>query len=218
MKCKVCGNEVPAGEIYCSCGNPVTYNSDATPTQNFEGVTNTTTNFQRRMNNSKSPATAVIAIIIVVLAALGYFFTTSLCYSMTGTYKTVSEDDYSIKMPFTMSRNKSMETGDDVGCFETKKAAIRISKLTFAANPAFEEFTLEELLEMSANFTENIEFKNDGDLIYGCYTDYTTPTNKYSKAEKCYIIEGLVKADDAIYSVNAICLASEKSKMEDHML
>ncbi len=112
MKCKYCGKDVPNGEIYCACGNPVVYSKSEVQGNSFNnnnfdsnnGLNNN--NFAPSyvappQNNKRSGSKSVMSILIVVATVVGgllaYFDNTSL--TIKSRYKEVSTSGYSFKIP-----------------------------------------------------------------------------------------------------------------------
>lgn len=223
MKCKYCGNDVPEGEIYCSCGNPVTYenssesglNGGISESLNDSPVVSPVAAVSKKKG---LPRALVSIIIIVVIAAVGFgyqYYKNVFSLTHSGTYKEVSGSGFTMNIHRTLKKESSSDK-DIVAFYTSEKAAVNISKLNYSDNPGIESVSIDEYASLAEAGGFDGEFKKDGDLVYACYYDSAIGTLK--EKQKCYVIEGLIKGDDAIWSVNAYCLSSDKEKYEDALL
>jgi hypothetical protein len=221
LKCKFCGNDVAEAEVYCSsCGNPVTYENDGSaysiPGDNSAIDAAPAVAVSARKRKSTSSLISIIVVLVIILGGFGYYYYKNV-YSLThsGSYKEVSGSGFTMKIPRTLKEESSSEQ-DSVAFYTSEKAAVNIVKYDYIENPELELVSLDEYQQYAEIGGFDGEFKKDGDLIYACYNDSAVGT--LGDKQDCYVIEGLVKGDDAIWSVNAYCLSEDKEKYEDALV
>ena len=142
LKCSYCGNEVPEGETYCSCGHPVTIAREATAMPDLGTAAYSAPKKSRGRSNV---GMNLIVFIIVALLAGGYFlYRNELSYTVEKLYHEVSTSDFSITIPTQLKKSDTSEAGD-------------VSIDDFAGYAQLGGF--------------DGDFKKEGDMIYATYTD-----------------------------------------------
>ncbi|WP_124098523.1 zinc ribbon domain-containing protein [Ruminococcus sp. Marseille-P6503] len=220
MKCKFCGNEVVEGEKYCSCGNPVTYDESVSTEQisadNSDLQSAPSVAVSTRKRGIPRALASILVVVVIALAGLGYTYYKNM-YSLThsSTYKEVSESEFTMKIPRTLKKDSSGDS-ESVAFYTSEMAAVNIVKYDYSTNPEMELISPEDYMSLAEVGSFDGEFKKDGDLVYACYNDSTVGT--LGDTQECYVIEGLFKGDDAMWSVNAYCLSKNKEDYEDALI
>lgn len=209
MKCKICGQDVPEGQIYCSCGAPVTY--DKTQPMQSENVYSAPV-VAKKKTNVKS----LIVILIIIALGIGfYFFKNSLCYTVPAFYHEVSTSDFTMKIPSALKKESSTDS-DTVAFYTSEKAAVNITKIDYSVNPALESIELKDFGDYAALGGFDGDFTYKDDFVYTSYND--SASGVMGDTQDCYVIEALYKGDDALWSVNAYCRVGDKAEFEDSLL
>ncbi len=213
LKCSYCGNEVPEGETYCSCGHPVTIAREATAMPDLGTAAYSAPKKSRGRSNV---GMNLIVFIIVALLAGGYFlYRNELSYTVEKLYHEVSTSDFSITIPTQLKKSDTSEAGV-VGFYTSKKAAVSILVMKYDDYPMFKDVSIDDFAGYAQLGGFDGDFKKEGDMIYATYTD--TAVSVLGEKQECYVIEGIFKGEKGVWSVNAYCRVNDKDKMEEHLL
>lgn len=216
MKCKFCGNNVPDGEVYCSCGNPVTYSTSENVSEMMNNPAGTPVMTIKKQGGMPRALVTIIVIIVTALATFGYqYYKNVLSITNSTFYHEVSTADFTMEIPKSLKKDSTSENGV-VAFYTSEKAAVNICKLSYSENPALKSIELKDFPAYAKIGGFTSDFTIEDDLIYASYND--TATSVLGKKQECYVIEGIYKGDDALWSVNAYCRVSDKEKYEDALL
>lgn len=222
MKCNYCGNEVPEGEIYCSCGHPVNVAANGGDVSKMDSPLVTSIGSTKTKKGMPKIVQSLIVIGVFVLIALGYGYYKNT-YSLTNekSYREVSTSEFSMMIPKTLEKGSSLRPSSDgmvpVAFYTSEKAAVDIEKIPYSTNPELESMDIEAYLELLAKTDSDMKPTKDGDVIYVTYVD-KGGSGALKNSKDCFVVEALFQGKDAMYSVNAYCYNEDKDKYEDALI
>lgn len=222
MKCSHCGKEVPEGELFCSCGHPVTINENSADPSQMDSPLVTSIGSTKTKKGMPKFVQTLIVVAVFLLIGFGYVYYKNT-YSLTNekSYHEVSTSEFSMTIPKTLEKSSTTGSVSDgmvpVAFYTSEKAAVDIEKIPYSQNPALESMDMDAYLEYLSATDSDMKPTKDGDVVYVTYID-DGGSAALKNSKDCYVVEALFQGDDAMYSVNAYCYNEDKDKYEESLI
>ncbi|GEM_PF-1988799 len=166
----------------------------------------------------------IIALVIVlVLAAAGYFgYGYMLDKNVTDSsrWTEFQNSEFKVTLPKNMkSSDKLYHTSsgqEQIAFYQSKKACFSVAKIPYSANESLKKLDIEQYLSNMTINGKELDLIPVNDGFY--YSRTKEASDVFKNTKEVFVIEGMFKGKNAVYSVAIQCRADDRGKYEDSML
>lgn len=165
----------------------------------------------------------IALVIILVLAAAGYFgygyildknVTDSSCWTE------FQNAEFKVTLPKNMkSSDKLYYTSsgqEQIAFYQSSKVCFSVAKIPYSVNESLKQLDIEHYLSNIKINDKSLDLIPINDGFY--YSMKKETSGMFKNTNEVFVIEGMFKGENAVYSATIQCRADDRGKYEDSML